>query len=312
MLKKIVRAQAALLLCVVAVLLTGCQVHISVGSKDYLTGESYPDAEKYQTGTFTYLANEIKAVEVYWRSGEVEIIESGNAELSAKESGGELPEDTAMHYLLDDGVLRIRFCKSGAKIQVNAADKHLSLEVPKGIDLSIHMTSALVKADSLDQNNVLIAALSGSTELGTVTADTIDLSSSSGSICADSISAQSLKCSASSGSVDIGVISVETLDCSTSSGDVTMDSVVSETANITTSSGSVELTLAKVPSAEIHTSSGTVSLLLARGGAEVLYTTNSGKLLTDHEYDRKSDLYVFDEGAGNITVETSSGNLKIQ
>lgn len=312
MLKKTVRAQAALLLCVVAVLLTGCQVHISVGSKDYLTGESYPDAEKYQTGTFTYLANEIKAVEVYWRSGEVEIIESGNAELSAKESGGELPEDTAMHYLLDDGVLRIRFCKSGAKIQVNAADKHLSLEVPKGIDLSVHMTSALVKADSLDQNNVLIAALSGSTELGTVTADTIDLSSSSGSICADSISAQSLKCSASSGSVDIGVISVETLDCSTSSGDVTMDSVVSETANITTSSGSVELTLAKVPSTEIHTSSGTVSLLLARGGAEVLYTTNSGKLLTDHEYDRNGDLYVFDEGAGNITVETSSGNLKIQ
>ena len=301
-----------MLLCVFAVLLSGCQVHISVGTNDNLTGESYPDAEKYQTGAFAYPANEIKAVEVYWRSGKVEITESDNAELCVKESGSELPNDTAMHYFLDGGVLRIRFCASGAKIQVNAADKHLSLEVPKGIDLSVHMTSALVKADSLDQNNVLIAALSGSTELGTVTADTIDLSSSSGSICAASLSAQSLKCSASSGSVDIGVISVETLDCSTSSGDVTMDSVVSETANITTSSGSVELTLAKVPSTEIHTSSGTVSLLLARGGAEVLYTTNSGKLLTDHEYDRKGDLYVFDEGVSNITVETSSGNLKIQ
>lgn len=300
-----------LLLCALTVMLSGCRVNISIGTNDTLTGETYPDAEKYQTGAFTYDAADITAVEVYWRSGEVEITESGNSELHVKESGGELPEDTAMHYLLDDGVLRIRFCKSGAKIQVNAADKHLSLEVPKGIDLSVHTTSALVKADELNQNSILIAALSGRTELGTVTADTVDLSSSSGFICADNLSGQLLKCSASSGSVDGGDVSVKTLDCSTSSGDVTMDSVVSETANITTSSGSVELTLAKVPSAKIHTSSGTVSLLLARGGAEVLYTTNSGKLLTDRSYDRKGDLYVFDEGASSITVETSSGNLKI-
>ena len=91
-----------------------------------------------------------------------------------------------------------------------------------------------------------------------------------------------------------------------------MDSVVSETANITTSSGIVELTLVKVPSAEIYTSSGTVNLLLANGGAEVLYTTNSGKLITDRVYDRKGDLYVFDKGASNVTIETSNGYLKIQ
>lgn len=41
-------------------------------------------------------------------------------------------------------------------------------------------------------------------------------------------------------------------------------------------------------------------------------TTSSGKLLTDRAYDRKGGLYVFGEGAGRITVETSSGNLKIQ
>jgi len=307
------KVMIGLLLCsLVTAMLSGCRVNISIGTNDTLTGETYPDAEKYQTGAFTYNSADIKAVEVYWRSGEVEITESGDPELHAKESGGELSEDIAMHYLLDDGVLRIRFCKSGAKIQVNATDKHLSLEVPKGIDLSVHTTSALVKADDLNQNSILIAALSGSTELGTVTADTIDLSSSSGSVCAASLSAQSLKCSTSSGSVDVGDVLVKTLDCSTSSGSVTIGSAVSETAKITTSSGSVDLTLTKVPSAEIYTSSGTVSLLLAKGGAEVLYTTGSGKLLTDRAYDRKGNLYVFDEGASSITVETSSGNLKIQ
>ena len=63
---------------------------------------------------------------------------------------------------------------------------------------------------------------------------------------------------------------------------------------------------------EIYTSSGTVSVLMAKGGAEVLHTTNSGKLITERAYDRKGDLYVFDEGASSIIVETSSGNLKIQ
>ena len=284
---------ALLLICAFAVMLSGCQIPISIGANDNLTGEDYPNAEKYQTGAFTYNADDIKAVEVYWRSGEVETMESEDAKLHVKESGGELPEDTAMHYFLDNGVLRIRFCKSGAKIVVNAAAKHLSLEIPKGINLSIHTTSALVKADNLNQNSVLIAALSGSTELGIVTADTIDLSSNSGSICAGSISAQSFNCSAASGTVDIGAVSTQALECITSSGSVTIGSMATETSKIATSSGNVNLTL-------------------GNGGAEVLYTSSSGKLLTDRAYDRKVDLYVFGEGVSNITVETTSGNLKIQ
>lgn len=306
------RTAAALLLCVFAVLLSGCQMHISVGANDTLLGESYPNAEKYQTGACTYPANAIKAVEVYWRSGEVEIIESDNAELCVKESGRALPNDAAMHYLLDDGVLRIRFCASGAKIQVNAADKHVRLEVPKGIALSVHTTSALTKADALNQRDILIAALSGDTELGTVSADTIHLSSSSGSIRVNSISAQSLKCNAASGSVAIKAASVRTLACNTSSGAVTINSLLSEASVLTTSSGSVNLSLTNAPSAEIHTSSGDVSLTLPKNGAEVLHTTSSGKLLTTHAYDQKGDLYVFGESASTITVDTSSGNLRIQ
>ena len=104
-----------LLLCAFAVMLSGCQFHISVGTNDTLTGETYPNAEKYHTGTFTYNAADIKAVEIYWRSGEVEITESDISELHVRESGGELPEDTAMHHFLDDGVLRIRFCKMVAQ-----------------------------------------------------------------------------------------------------------------------------------------------------------------------------------------------------
>ncbi len=59
-------------------------------------------------------------------------------------------------------------------------------------------------------------------------------------------------------------------------------------------------------------STKTLDCSISSGCAEVLYTTNSGKLLTDRAYDRKGDLYVFDEGASSITVETSNGNFKIQ
>lgn len=303
---------AVVLLCALAVILSGCRVNISVGTNDTLTGETYPDAEKYQTGAFTYNATDIKAVEVYWRSGEVEITESDHSELHVQESGSELPEDIAMHYFLDDGVLRIRFCKSDTKIHVNPADKRLRIEVPKGIELSVHTTSADIKADTLEQTGILISAHSGKTELGTIMADHVDLSSSAGSIGAAQVTARSLQCSASSGAVDLGTVSVKALDCSTTSGAVTVGSLRAKTAQITASSGAVDLTLTEVPTLQIQTSSGNVDLALAKGGAEVLHTASSGRLLTDCTYERKGDLYVFGSGAGNITVETSSGNLKIQ
>ena len=53
---------AVLPLCVLAAMLAGCRVNISVGSNSYITGENYPDAQKYKTGTFTYAADEVKAV----------------------------------------------------------------------------------------------------------------------------------------------------------------------------------------------------------------------------------------------------------
>lgn len=80
---------AVLPLCVLAAMLAGCRVNISVGSGSYITGEDYPDARKYKTGAFTYASDAVKAVEVYWRSGEVALIESGASELSVSESGGE-------------------------------------------------------------------------------------------------------------------------------------------------------------------------------------------------------------------------------
>ena len=300
-----------LLLVFMMLSLSGCSYNISIESRDSLTGEDYPEAGKYQTGSFSYNADEVKAIEVYWRSGEITLTESENSQLQVRESGTDLPENVAMHYFLDHGTLKIRFCASGAKIQVDTLDKQLFLEIPEGIDLSLHTTSAPIKAVTLTQKNLLIAALSGSTELGSVTAESIDLSSSSGSVCADSISAQTLTCSATSGSLEFGAVSADQLDCNTSSGFVSMGSVTSKTLGITTTSGNVELFLTSPFTATICTTSGSVDTTLANGGAEVLYTSNGGNLLTDRSYQTKGDLYVLGNGESTLTVETSSGDLTI-
>ncbi len=108
---------------IASMLLAGCRFGISFGAAGYLSGEDYPNAEQYQAGAFSYSADAVTAVEVYWRSGEVEIVESEDSELRVAESGSSLAEDAALHYFLDGGTLRIRFCASGAKICVDALDK---------------------------------------------------------------------------------------------------------------------------------------------------------------------------------------------
>lgn len=311
--RKIPKCALVLLVCGVTLLiLSACQLEQSAWTGDNLVGESYSDAEKYQTGNFTYRADEISAIEVHWRSGEVEIIESDSEELHVSESGSDLPENVVMHSLLEDGVLQIRFSASGAAIQFNSEDKHLHLEVPEGIELFVNTTAAPVKAEKLHQKELMIATYSGGAALGTVTAENADISSSSGNISVDSLSGLALKCSTSSGSVAFGQVSVETLACSTSSGRVTADSMAAEEFSVKTSSGGVRLTLAQTATGEIHTSSAGVEVTLPEGGAEVNYTTSSGKLKCNGDYERRGELYVFGRGESQLTIQTSSGHLELK
>ena len=98
-----------LALVLASALLTGCRFPSALGAGGWITGESDPHAEGYQTGSFAYCADAVTAVEIDWRSGAVEIVESDRAELRVRESGSGLPAASAMHYMLEDGTLRIRF-----------------------------------------------------------------------------------------------------------------------------------------------------------------------------------------------------------
>lgn len=178
-------------------------------------------------------------------------------------------------------------------IRVHPNDKRLTVEVPKGIDLSVHTTSAPVRADELEQNSLLISARSGRTELGTVIANRVDLSSSSGVIRADSLVTQTLQGSSTSGMIEIDDLEVDT-------------------AELETTSGAVNLALSAVSQLDIRTTSGETELCLPEGGAEVSYTATSGRLRTGAPFDQDGELYVFGEDDSRIDVISTSGNLEIQ
>ena len=94
--------------------------------------------------------------------------------------------------------------------------------MPKNIDVSLHTTSADIKANSLEQKSLLVSSHSGNTELGIVTVDSADLSSSSGEFFAESLAARTLKCAATSGSVSFKSVSADEINCVTTSGNVDM------------------------------------------------------------------------------------------
>lgn len=274
-------------------LLSGCSIPKgSVGVGDSITGEVYPNADQYKAGAFVYQADTISEIEVCWRSGKIEIIESDHPSLNVCESGGELDTLSTMYSMQDGGVLKIQFCASGAKIKVYPEEKHLRLEVPPGIKLSVHATAANVKTTELNQNHVQIAVFSGNMELGAVNASSVDLSSSAGTITADTVTAPEIR-------------------VNTSSGSVQLKRVLSDTVDAGSTAGCFDLEILSANSVAIHTKSGFTTLTLPTDGVQLLFDTQCGNFISEATLDQKGDSYISGNGKCKIFVESTSGNLMV-
>lgn len=204
--KKKSRAVTALSLLFLMLCFTGCSMEgVPFANWDLYHGETYENAKAYQTGDFSGDGKQINALAVYWRSGEIAITESEDNSVRIHESGKNLTEDEKMHYYLKDGQLEVRFCASGATIEVKPKDKHLQIEVPKNVNLSIHSTSADVKTKYLEQEQILVATMSGDIEIGEVVAEEGNFSSSSGDINLDKTQASEIAITTASGDVELSL-----------------------------------------------------------------------------------------------------------
>ena len=144
-------------------------------------GVAYPDADKYTAGDFSYKAADLSALEINWRFGQIELVESAADTLRVSESG-QLDDEMAVHWMLDNGTLRIQFSGSNGRVNTDDDNKHLTVEIPRGIDIRINTASADVEADTLEQKSIEVKSASGDVDLEKVRAERLEVTTASGDI----------------------------------------------------------------------------------------------------------------------------------
>ena len=324
-----------LLLCTVLTVLpaamnTGC-------SSGYTVTSAYDDAERYTAGNFTYRADEVDHVSVNWYLGVVEVRESDTAVLKVSETAEGLSEAEQLHWYQDEDELYIEFCESGYYGRFENADKHLILEVPKNVSLTVTNSSGVVMLGEHTLKELDLKTASGNFSAGNLTAEKISIRSSgtvrlsdvqctdafslknqSGRVTVNSLSAEEMEAESFSGDIEIG--SVQTshkTSISTESGYVTLGEVRTSELEVETHSANVKAALFVCTSVQVETLSGNVTLALKDNfGAVVDFHSTSGKLnakqnakLNRHDGEEE---YVFASGQCRINVTTTSGNLTVE
>ena len=259
--------------------------------------ERYDDANLYSIGDFTYAASEVKEIEIDWAGGSIEI-QQGEGRFSAMESSRLRSDVQKMHHYLDGTTLKIEYCASGYKGDINEADKNLQLEIPKGVDLHIETKGAPVV-------------------IGVIEANSLSVESNSGDITGEKWTiVREVEIETSSGFVSIGELNAENLDFESKSGGLSVEKCNLRQIDGETKGGDIKLGLIGKCIGSLETTSGNVTLhLLEETGLGVRFKSFMGDLKTEKEYQKESR-YLFvgknEENYWQIGVDTISGNLYVE
>ena len=311
----------ALMLAILLLTLCGCGI---------ARGSTYPNANKYAVGSFTYDAVRVSAVEINWTSGRVELLESDSAQLSVTETTEGLTEDQQMRWWLDGSTLRIQYWKSGYSTTMFNKEKRIVMEIPKDITLSVKVTSGVIQAGNHQLKDLSIKATSGDIHLGEISTGGFSIGCTSGNINVGPIRAQNkLEIGCTSGNIVIENAMADSVTLNATSGNITSGPLDAAGAvNVNCTSGNIKLDAVKAKTVKVHSTSGTVHLgvyqcetvnvnctsadvtlaILHGSGATVDFKTTSGDL--NGKSVKKSAQQVFGDGASKITVSTTSGDLK--
>ena len=273
---------ALLILALLLALCAGCTIHINpsagITTNDSFHYSTYDNAADYTAGRFTYQAEDIRAVRVYWVAGSIDLIEKNSAELSVSDSADNRSQEAQLHSLLRDGILTIHYCASDYRGEMQSEWKQLTIEIPSGIELTIENVSATVSGDisidSLVGEKAEFDTVSGNIEVDTANVKTVSLNSISGNF-------------------DWERLTVDQLTADTVSGDLDFEFISCREAALNTISGETDLTLP------------------AQGGT-VRFDTASGAFITQRAYQKQDHFYGFGPADCKISVSSTSGDLEIE
>lgn len=266
---------AVILLCLC---FAGCK---SSRERDF---RNYENAAAYKAGNFVCETAAVRRVEIDWLGGNVEVEQSVSGKASIFEDGDALSEEKRLHTYLNDGVLRVKYCRSGCLGKIDETQKNLQVEIPKGAEVEINTFSANVYLGVLETGR-----LSVKTDRGC-------------------IEAESLRC--------------QKAEIETQSGYIGVGSLMADKLEVNGKEGEIHLGIPVCPISEIETGKGNVTLYLQGDvSAFIEFESKKGVLQTECKYEEKAGGYLFflqerkeemQAPVVRIIVDTESGNLRVQ
>lgn len=273
-----------------SLLLTGCSA-----------GFHYDNSDKYSIGNGTVI-DIVKAIDISWLSGDLELDFSGNPSdgiVFSETSNKELNDNLKLHYWLDGTTLRLKYAASG-KINFNGITKKLKVTVPSDVtltELKIDSVSSNIKIDGARSDSVFAAAVSGNISANDLRAsEEVSLSSTSGNIDGSILTAcKKLSASSTSGSIAFSTEArIRELLVETVSGNILLSNLnPAKEAIIDTVSGNVDLEF------------------LDNSGFELTLDTVSGDIHSDLNMFVSGSKYVYGTADSDFKVKTVSGDLRI-
>lgn len=285
---------ACLLVSVLCIGLAGGFKGFSIG---FGTSYSYEDADRYQIGSGQTDGSAIHTVEINWVRGKVQVQPGGESEIRWDEtSNHSLKDSQRVHYLAENGVLKLQFRDSSWFHLGNSPAKELTVTLPAGINVKL-----------LD-----IDSVSGDIAVDSLTIPTVKLETVSGGITAENIKGDSLDLNTVSGGMNTSGIVMTSVDAESVSGGLTMSGEI-HNWDWDTVSGSASLTSAVCPrKIDTDSVSGDVKLTIPdNDGFTANYDGTSGNLRSDFPTTGQKDTYIYKNGGASFSFESVSGDVQI-
>ena len=294
----------------------------------------YANAEQYKIGD-TAFESEIKALEVAWTEGSVQIeFHAGSGVRVSETAKKALTDDTRLHWWLDGTTLRIQYAKSGIRVTGNLG-KALTVSLPEGLVLDsavIRGTSADLNISALAAEDMTLASTSGRIEAlvaakqlkASSTSGDVNIrqrggsgavaaSSTSGSVILSTEDARDVAVTSTSGSVFLTMAgAAENVKMNSTSGSVTVERLNADKADISSTSGSISVQADALKTLSVSSTSGSVTASLpAVPGYTCRVGTGSGTFSSETALSKDGNTYVCGDGSGAVSIKTTSGSIRI-
>ena len=274
--------------------------------------ETYGNAEKYLIGSQSYDVADITTLNIDWKMGKVVLVEDPNATGITVVEDNTLPDIKKVHSYYHDGILDIKFWQSGFRSTVLDKDKILTVTYCSVGKLNVVLTSGTLYAEKLNAENTSIIMTSGDIDIEDLKGNTIELTMTSGDLDIDSIECNTFNHKMTSGNCDIDSIKAKSITMKQSSGNITVNKLDVDTFSSKSTSGDLNLSIERADNIDIFMTSGDAQIGIPSNGATVTVAKTSGSFKSNLDYVIKSGQYVFGEGQCAISIDMTSGSVRIK